>query len=193
MDTRTKLKEAKFFLDALMETRDELEKFNYNLSAFLNSWRSVLDVMLYDFVEKYSLGLTRDDKVTDRDFWVAANAQNLMDALRLIEWWRKKQGVLKHNPLWEKRIITTHRGYPEMIQDRFYVTGSGANSTTISGDVVTSSEVPHEEAIPITPATSPEPRFVDFPNQSVIDLCTLAFNEMEGIVQEVEREFHVRL
>jgi hypothetical protein len=192
MDTRTKLKEAKFFLEALIETQDELEKFNYNLSAFLNAWRSVLDVMLYDFVEKYPLGLTRDDKVTDHDFRIAANALNLRDALRFIEWWRQKQGALKNNPLWKKRIITTHKGYPEMIQ-RFYVTGSGANSTTISGDTAISSAFPHEEAIPITPAPSHELRFEDFPTQSITDLCTRAFNEMDGIVQEVEREFQVRL
>lgn len=59
MDTRTKLKEAKFFLDALMETQGEIEKFNYNLSAFLNAWRSVLDVIvlfLLDVVLVYREG-----------------------------------------------------------------------------------------------------------------------------------------
>jgi hypothetical protein len=193
MDTKTKLEEAKFFLDALTETQAEMEKFNYNLSAFLNAWRSVLDVMLYDFVERYPLGLTREDKVTDRDFWVAANARNLEEALRFIEWWRRKQGVLKNNPLWENRIITTHRGYPEVAQYRVYATGSGGNSTTISGNFAVSTEIPHQGAIPTAFTPTPDPRFVDFPNQSIVGLCTRAVNEMEGIVQEAEREFNARL
>jgi hypothetical protein len=149
MDTRNKLNEAKYFLDALNRTQNTPEKFQYNLSAFLNAWRSVLDVMLYDFAEFYSLGFTREEKLTDRDFWVAARAKNLNNALRFNEWWRQKQGTLMNNPLWKKRTITAHRGYPEVVPYRFYVSGSGGTSPTISGEVVLSA-VSSEGAIPVT-------------------------------------------
>jgi hypothetical protein len=192
MDTRNKLKETRYFLDALNLARNEPEKFQYNLSAFLNAWRSILDVMLYDFAEFYSLGFTREEKVTDRDFWVAARAKNLNDAMRFIEWWREKQGVLMNNPLWRKRTITAHRGYPQVAPYRFYVSGSGGTSITISGDVVLSAGSA-ESAIPVTITPLSELRFTDFPDQSITDLCTRAFSEIERIIQEAEREFHVQL
>ena len=35
--------------------------------------------------------------------------------------------------------------------------------------------------------------FTDFPDKTVIEICTTAYAELEKIVQEAEREFHVQL
>jgi hypothetical protein len=42
---------------------DNEDEFHFILSAFLSAWRSVLDVMLYDFADHYKIGLSRDDKM----------------------------------------------------------------------------------------------------------------------------------
>jgi len=80
MDTRDKLEEAQYFLNSLRDEEDP-NRFNYNLSAFLGAWRSVLDIMLYDLAEVWTLGLTREDRITDNEFSVAAKALNYSDAI----------------------------------------------------------------------------------------------------------------
>lgn len=86
MDTRNKLKEGKYFLDALIQTQDEPELCDYYLSAFLSAWRSVLDVMLYDFAEHYSLGITIEDYMTPHGFWLVSKALKNTQALGFYKW-----------------------------------------------------------------------------------------------------------
>lgn len=99
---------------------------------------------------------------------------------------------MKNNPLWKKRILIVHRGYPP-VESIFYVLGSGANSSTISGYGY---GYPYGETVP---TTSPEDQydevfsFSDDPNRSIIHLCADAYNEMEAIVKEAETKFDVVL
>jgi hypothetical protein len=113
MLTRKKLEEARYFSKRLSGAKDD-DEFHFNLSAFLNAWRSILDVMLYDLAEHYALGFSRDEELNDKEFTAVATALKNDDALKFIEWWRKKQGVLRNNPLWVKRNIMFHRGYPKI-------------------------------------------------------------------------------
>lgn len=208
MQTRRKLDEARYFLDQLAEVQSASERFYYCLSAFLNAWRSVLDVMLYDFVEHHNLGFTREDKITDQHVRAVANALNNNGALQFIEWWRQKQGGLMNNLLWKKRIIIAHRGYPPVQTFTFYVSGSGGTSSTISGYNTSAWSPDSLQGIPTTSTTEgsvttstcstsdfpeTEIRFSDYPSISVIDLCERAFDEIESIIEEAERSFGVRL
>ena len=210
MDTRSKLEEAKYFLDALVKTKDDPKLLYFNLSAFLSAWRSVLDVMLYDFAEHYSIGFTRQDVITDQNFKAVAQALKHRDALHFIDWWRKKQGKLKENPLWGKRILIVHRGYPTISSTHtFYVSGSGGTSITTTQppphwifpatsepvELVSGEVISPEIISPTTqqPSSEIEVRFSDFPNIEVTDMCTQAFHEMEKIVQQAQAIFHVRL
>jgi len=201
MDTRNKLKEAKYFLDILTQAQNEADKFYYDLSAFLTAWRSVLDVMLYDFAEYYALGFNRDVEMTHKEFYAVAEVLNKTEAIRFIKWWRKTQGMLSNSPLWRKRTINVHRGYPPLVQTyNFYVSGSGGTSGTISPYVNSVSLPAHStlgglvpQTTPIAVSERPDWRFSDFPNESVIDMCTKAYNEIEKIVKETEAEFNVHL
>ena len=199
MDTRAKLEEATYFLERLTETQDKPETFNYNLSALLSAWRSVLDIMLYDFSEHYSLGLTREDKITHEILEIAAKALRHNQALAFIRWWRQKQGRLKENPLWQKRTLIVHRGYPETTQTyRFYVTGSGGTSITVSGiqetpEFADAGALALSAFLPSTPSPSLEVRFTDFPDRNVPDMCTQALYLMQSVVQEAEEMFHIEL
>lgn len=175
--------------------------------------------MLYDLAEVWKLGLTREDRITDNEFSVAAKALQHSDALRFIKWWRKKRGILKQNPLWKKRTLIIHRGYPPTRRTfRIYIVESLALSSTFSissniespelsesstGNAISTSEpqsqVASESAIPTTrsPPTTPqrtvEVYFEDFPDESAVDLCVRALRQMEEIVEEAEREFNIQL
>ena len=132
--TRAKLAEAKFFLDRLQGAATDFDPFYYNLSAFLSAWRSTLDIMLYDFVEIFPLGFTREDAITKRDFKVAARAAQNSEAERFITWWDNQQSVLGSTPLWKKRNLNVHRGPVGLArppQFTVLVTGSGGTSSTI--------------------------------------------------------------
>lgn len=102
MDAEKKIQEAEYFLNQLRNIPQDSDEFMYNLSAFLNAWRSVLDVMLYDYAEKFALGLTRDEKITERDFEVVAKALQHTQASQFINWWRQQRNRLMQNPLWKK-------------------------------------------------------------------------------------------
>ena len=112
MHTRNKILEADFFLEKLQQTPDDPD-FTFYLSAFLSAWRSVLDIMLYDFAEHFSLGITRDDKINEQNFIFVAKTFGNHSAVEFIRWWRGNQGVLINNPLWRKRS-TRARAYQSL-------------------------------------------------------------------------------
>lgn len=71
--TGKRLEEARYFCVRLSEAKND-DEFHFNLSAFLNAWRSILDTMLYDFTEHYSLGFSREDELDDKEFTAVATA-----------------------------------------------------------------------------------------------------------------------
>ena len=209
MQSEEKLREARYFLDKLRTMPEDTEherEYMYLLSAFLNSWRSVMDVMLYDYAEKFSLGFTRQERITDRDFKVAARVLNHTQAKRFIQWWEQKRGKLMQNPLWTKRTMIVHRGYPETkkVYTLFIAESVALSSTftTSGGTSFTVSAAPGAVEISFPSALSPaaisttaptesrvETRFSDLPDQSVLDYCQQAFHEMEQIVNYAKGQF----
>lgn len=193
MDTMFKLEEARYFLEKLIETQDDPKLSYYYLSAFLSAWRSVLDVMLCDFVEHYPLRLTDKSelKITDRDFWVAANALNSAEALRFIEWWRQKADIVRKHPLSKERNRIVHKEYPPRMVYTPSTLSSGSGLIISSGDVAGLSET-FPGAIPVTiaiaPGTTVEIKFPD-----LLGKCKEGFALMKGIVKEAEEKFGVPL
>jgi hypothetical protein len=190
MDTRNKLTEAKYFLDALIATQDKQEVFYFSLSAFLSSWKSVPDVMLYDFLDHFSLGLTREDKMYPHDFFIVAKSQDNKPALEFFKWWDKKRDELSKNPLWNMRHVVLHRGYPKEIKHTVYNSGS-ISSTSVA---ISISQVPGSGAV------SPSVYSVDLPETSlevkvpeVMDMCKDGFSKMVKIVEEAEKLFGIHL
>ena len=181
--------------------QEDANKFYYNLSAFLNAWRSVLDIMLYDFAEHYSLGFTRGVELNDKEFFAVATALSKTEAVEFVKWWRKKQGVLKADPLWEKRIISFHRGNVEIYQN-IYALGTGSSSGTITWSSVTVGAVaPTMGALAPTigvniPQATPPANywsFKDFPDENLIDKCKEGYARLEAIVVEAETTFSASL
>lgn len=114
-----KLREAEYFLKKLRELLLEeprITEFSYNLSAFITAWRSVFDVLLYDYAERY-FNIDRDDKIQflSRDFKVSAQAIKDIkpEPLKFINWYNKKEGILSEQHIWFVRKIFVHKGLPK--------------------------------------------------------------------------------
>jgi hypothetical protein len=127
MEAREKLGEALYFLEQIKKledqgrshtfSEDEFRKRNLalraNLSAFILAWHSIPEIMLYDFAETFKLPFTRNDRMMDFDFALAALSNpNRDDALDLLAWRTKETKELrkKHNRLAGMRDVVTHRG-----------------------------------------------------------------------------------
>jgi hypothetical protein len=190
--TRKRLDEAAYFYNRLVGTQND-DEFYFNLSAFLSAWRSILDVMLYDFNEHYSLGFSTEDQLNDKEFKAVANALNKTQAREFIKWWRKKQTSLRKNPLWAKRNITAHRGYAKMSEYRIFVSGSGGTSGTISGVTGYLKRKSWPTSGVISPSDPTSYFFADMPDRAVMIYCDEALKEIESIITEAERTFSVKL
>ncbi len=189
MQTRRKLREACYFCERLSQAKND-DEFYFNLSAFLNAWRGILDVMLYDLAEHYSLGFSREDLMSEMEFGAVANALKKNDAVKFIKWWRHKQGDLRKNPLWSERNITFHRGYPKISEYRIFVSPSGGTSVTIT---------PYFKRVTYAPVSMNPPKdtsnyfFSSREDKTVILYCYESLNEIDRIIAEAENVFAVKL
>jgi hypothetical protein len=214
MDTRKKLNEAKYFLDWLPKLQEDEVTFQYHLNAFLNAWRSVLDILLYDFVvEKYALGFTREIEINDKEAFAVALVLKQQEAIKFVKWWRKKQGILYADPLWKKRTVSFHRGNLQIFY-QFYGYGTGSSSSTISADSAilgaplnttpctngtidvtrTTQQATAVEAKPVL--AMPQTNFWsfgDFPDEDLIKKCNEGYKKLADIVSEAEQEFKTKL
>jgi len=188
METRKKLEEARFFLEKFRKSvgLSVGKESPYYLSAFLSAWKSVLDVMLYDFAEYYSLGLTRQDKVSYDGFSLVAKAQSNDKALDFLKWWAKKTRKLSKNKLWKMRHIIVHRGYPE-ITHQVYV------PETISSSAICaiSFDIP-KKADTVTGHIS-DGKIIMIEYTTLPKECQNAFKLMEKIIIDAEKEFSIKL
>lgn len=182
-NTRSKLKEAEYFLQELLQRKDDYPTCLYLLSAFLSAWKSVLDVMLYDFVNFYPLGLENEDKISDRDFWVAANALGNRKALQFIKWWRQKAHIIGNHSLSRERNRIVHKGYPPYELYTPSTLSSGV-VTLVSGQTVAGFSGP----IPTDTYTTSN---INVEFLDILEDCKNGFELIQGIVKEAEREFNI--
>ena len=179
MVTRLKLKEVEYFLEKLLlsDLEKSTELFQFNLSAFLSAWRSVLDIMLYDFALHFFPSLTRDDKIMPEGFKIASKAQDHEEALRFINWWKKKFNSLNNNPLWRRRIMADHRGY-QPIGIQVFVSTSSASYVMIAGGETVDIGIDRMWEVDIG---------------SLLDECKNGLFILQAIVDEAEKVFGLGL
>ena len=91
----------------------------------------MLDILLYDFAEKYELGFTREDEMNDREFYAVAKVLEKSEAIEFTKWWRKEQQKLSNEVLWRKRNVSFHRGSVG-IEHNYFGYGTGTTSGTIT-------------------------------------------------------------
>jgi hypothetical protein len=190
LNTRNKLEEAHYFSRRLKETKDDPKIYYYYLSAFLTAWRSVLDVMLYDFAEHYPLRLDRKVFIDNYIFWVAANAINHTEALNFIVWWNEKADIVRKNELSKMRITSVHKGFPPRTVYAPPTLSSGSIIFATSGVIAGSSgdfriATPTAVYHPISPSDI-------FEISEVIKKCEEGYKLIESIVIEAEKRFSVK-
>ncbi|MGA3109913.1 MAG: hypothetical protein ABSD99_10795 [Candidatus Bathyarchaeia archaeon] len=201
---KEKIEEASYFLRRLNRVRPGV--IGYYLSAFLSAWRSVLDVLLFDFAQMYSLGFDSKDRVDDEGFEIAARAMKQKEALRFLAWWRRQLEHVSNSPLYRARNMIIHRGrsplhlsFPltppaslppsnrlviEKIPVRVRFLKGKRKGMILTGKGIRSIKLP------------PQPKWVkielvfeDFPTRKVTDVCEEAFKKMKSIVEIAERDF----
>jgi len=208
-----KLEEARFFLDKLKrisrtitadsdwkEDRDVYAiepEFKYNLSAFVQAWRSVFDVLMYDYAEKYFLyGEERKFKIYPKDFEKIADVmenQNFSEPKNFMEWFKKKEGILGQQYLWHLRVYFVHKGGKKVdthIKDSvrlkavpIYVAASGVSEGTIARERVRVGDRT------IRVETEKELYIAGMPETVAVSECERVLLLMDGIVKEAREKF----
>jgi len=180
LNTRNKLEEARFFLNKVQETMTDSKINHFYLSAFLASWRSIPDVLLYDFAEHYRITdyykklecvTSFRAMTTESSFRLAARNLRNSEALEFIGWWVRKMKEIRNLELSSKRIEAVHKGlqsYPIIVSP--FATSKGFN---LAG------YVRYEKYV------------ADM--SDIVGKCQEGFALMEDIVNETEREFDVSL
>jgi len=151
MRAEDKLEEAKYFLDILKEISPTISaeshweenrdvhaiepKFKHNFSACIQALRSVFDILLYDYAEKFKFIESREDYMDEKRFRIIAKACGFSESKRFIKWYRKKFKKLKMRARARKkehlffvRIATVHRGGSWMdtkLKDTYTMTKEG--------------------------------------------------------------------
>ena len=112
MKAEDKLGEAKYFLEKLKSSTNS--ELGYNLSAFIQAWRSVFDVLLYDYAEQYLLySEERKIKTSKNSFReIAIVMENYGKDIpkKFIDWYQEKESELSKEQFWNLRIFFVHRG-----------------------------------------------------------------------------------
>jgi hypothetical protein len=196
MKAEDKLAEAKYFLGKL-QSSDEAE-LSFNLSAFVQAWRSVFDVLLYDYAEKYfKCAPARTPRITKDDFKKIAEVfDNLgnSESKRFIEWYEKKESFLGQLHFWHLRKFFVHRGgkklEPHQREIGFapkpievYVPPSAISAGTIPPYVV----YRFDREIPVK--TERELAIAGMPKTVILNESKRVYDLMNEIVIEARAEF----
>jgi|GEM_PF-4629069 len=202
MDSDLKLEEAEYFLAKLKESAlsepptekvEQVEKeFIFSLSAYLSAWRSIPDVLLYDYAEKL-MQLSRTIKLNENAFEIAAIASKNELALKFIKCYKNRMEGLKRDPLWKKRNFVVHIGKIGMTKEfRLFVYENLTMGETsqvgfaipmpISGSM---SYMPVKEEIARPNAVVKRAhRFADMPEKEIHSICEESLEKMKILLRE---------
>ena len=202
MESEQKLMAAEYHLKRMEELYGKnYEHFKFELEAFLTQARSVLDVLLYDFAEKFQLGIDRNkEELNDHIFEKKARERGNEQAIKFIEWWRQRREELKKNfrPLLEKRNIAVHRGSvgPDIHKIQRFETIKTTESVIAvieneSGKIMRISKNPndlHKTQSDLN-QTEIDWYFEEFPDKNIISICREYLEKIRQIVEEAKNKF----
>lgn len=205
-----RLKYAEQKLDAVFyhfhrmkEARSDSE-FGYELNAFLSTARSIPDVLLEDFNEKYSLGILLEEMLTHQKFEEKAKLLGNDNALDFLNWWSKKIGGLRANKigslLFKKRNISIHRRPIKPDVAKLTVTETIHSTASISiqkydaeGKLIEEARSQEEHR----PKPAKEERkvetnwfFSEYPEENVIAVCQKIYSVMKELIENAKVRFN---
>jgi hypothetical protein len=183
MRAEDKLEEAKDFLDMLKEISRTISadsqweegrevhiiepKFKHIFSACIQALRSVFDVLLYDYAEKYKLIVGRQDYMNKNKFFTKAKACGSSKSRKFIKWYREKFEELMKEHLFFVRKATAHRG-------GIWMDTKLKNTYSLTKEGIKIEKEIHIGGMPETVAVSE---------------CEKIYLQMENIVKEAREKF----
>lgn len=199
----SKLKEANYFLNHMKKFdilhATSLSEFDYYHSAFLSAWASVMDLMLFNFANKYRLGFSDEDRLDEERFEIAARALKHDQAMKFLAWYkgekknmREKDALLRK--ITSKRHMNIHRARPEVnyameVHEFYMPTGSMGVSAVLQPTAVGVDNVTEDTAPDRTFLEIAQIWYQDIPNIDVRDVCNYAFEYMKRIVETARKEY----
>jgi hypothetical protein len=196
MVSKRKLAEARYFFGGLKGEQDP-ETFYYKLSAFLNACHSVMDIMIYDFVERQGLGITRDDYLDRASFELVAKSHKVEQEVMFSKWLKEKLDELSRYPIWNMRKVVTHRGYPNVTQETIYLSvsvygsmgiGFSATPSSTSGTITAFGPPPSGSNVSEN-QTRTVFKLEEAGSREVGEVCGELYELLAGIVSEAEKRF----
>ena len=203
MPAEDSLRDAEYGL-TMIEQNLGTDKLQYHLKAFLTSLKSVFDYLLEDYNNKYSLGITEDEDLTEKRFEERARRLRHDEAQRFIAWWKaKKQQVrsdrrcafllARHG----RRDLIVHRKRIPIRGDvQFFDTVKGTAAFRVEKYDKHGNLYEVRESEPTEPAQAPPPSaskiehyFDGFNEESVVSVCRCCFEAIRDVIEEARRNF----
>jgi hypothetical protein len=173
------------------------EKLTYELEAFLVKIRSIPDVLLEDFNQKFSLGIGLERKLTPKIFRKKAQELGGIQATEFIKWWEEKKREIESGPLgsilFKKRNISVHRKVvaPDLKRITLTATVDLSYSITVKnekGKIINELEMPPR-------SRKPEPQKIDwcfneFPSEDVLGISKKLLQMVKEFIEEAKSRFN---
>jgi hypothetical protein len=179
------------------------ENFIYELEAFLVKVRSVPDVLLEDFNEKLSLGISLEEELYPKTFEERARQLQNTQAISFIQWWKSKMEQIRSDKLgsilFGKRNISVHRKVvrPDLKKITLYET---IRATTEYINIRKYDEkgnlIEDEKSLGIPPAPEePKPPevewcFSEYPDENVLEVSRKILQTVKRFVEEAKSRFN---
>ncbi len=205
LEAEKKLQGAKYHLDRMRELYLDNEKFfTYELESFLAKTRSVPDVLLEDYNQIFSLGISLQDKLDPKIFENKAKQLKLPTAISFIKWWKNEMNNLRTDRLgsiiFGKRNVSIHRMTVTPNLKKVSITGTISVRASITvtktdnkGNVVEVSSSSNER--PKTKTLGQQPKiewcFKEYPDENVLNISEQFFNRIKKLVEDANKKYHI--
>ena len=198
-----KLLGAKYHLDRMKEMYLKNEEYFINeLEAFLTKLRSVPDVLLEDFNQKFSLGISQKEYLSPKRFKEKAQRCQNNEALKFIKWWNNKMNRIRLSKFgkifFEKRNLSIHRKVvrPDLKRIKTYKIIHIAPSVTVKmydekGNLIERREST-ETPLKFKESKPPEVswHFKEYSDEDVLEISNEMFNMVKKFIEEARAQFN---
>ena len=174
-ETRSKLLEAQYFLDRMVENQNDRNPFKYNLSAFVSAFRSVTFVMQKEF----------DRSEGFEEWWHDETREAIKndDCFKLMN--KSRKVTIHQKPISPRADISLEIRESITISDTFSVISSTGNSNQGNNSVE-----------PTVGQSSTQIEytwyFEESPHVDIITMSRNCIEKLSGLVQECEDRFTAR-
>jgi len=205
LEAEKKLQGAKYHLDRMREMYLDNEKFfTYELESFLAKIRSVPDVLLEDYNQIFSLGISLEENLDSKIFQKRAKQLKLPTAVSFIEWWKNEMKTLWADSIgsiiFGKRNVSIHRVTVTPNLKKISITATIRAIASIKvikkddkGNVVEVRSSSTER--PKTKTANQKPKidwcFEEYSEDNVLNISKQFFNRIKKLVEDAKKKYQI--